>query len=205
MENSNIIAGNKLFTDDNIRSMHIHESGQSDIIEGNNLFEKFAEESSADFYNYLSVTGLAKDADLVILSPNHHYYYEAGEFERVKTLVNLKLMNNIKQLTGFFTTVYNILPSGGYFTGCFSDKKNPGRFISDSYKTQSRVREGFDPVEFGIYSKYPFLNRIYNFMDFRAISYLTKGTVTILLEEALLNLLDMTEINSLIYFYAQKA
>jgi hypothetical protein len=45
---------------------------------------------------------------------------------------------------------------------------------------------------------------MYRLIDFGSKRYLTKGTVSFLLEEALFKVLDMTEINGVTYFCAQK-
>jgi hypothetical protein len=118
--------------------------------------------------------------------------------------VNLKLLNHITQLNEFLNSIFCILPSGSYLIGCFSDNKNQYRLLSDSYKSQNNIAGQFDLVENGISSRIPFLNMIYSIMDIRTYRYMTKRTVTLHLEEAEMRVLDMTEINGLTFFCAQK-
>ena len=156
------------------------------------------------FTNYLEKLHLANDQDALVLSSSSHYYYESQELKRVKTLVNLKQLNHISQLKEFLNSIYCILPAESYLIGCFSDNKNQFRFLSDSYKPQNINSGQFDMVENGISSRVPFLNMIYSFIDTRTNRYMTKNTVTLHLEEAELKVLDMTEINGLTFFCAQK-
>ena len=50
----------------------------------------------------------------------------------------------------------------------------------------------------------PFINRMYSFIDSRTNRYLTRRSVTNLLEECGLQVVGMTELNGLTYFYTQK-
>ena len=47
-------------------------------------------EGGESFYKYVDWLGLANDPDLVVLSSLHHYYYDADEMNKVKTVINLK-------------------------------------------------------------------------------------------------------------------
>ena len=174
------------------------------VNEKNPFTEKNASVISETFTNYLEKLHLAHDQDTLVLSSSSHYYYESEELKRVKTLVNLKQLNHITQLNEFLNSIYCVLPPESYLIGCFSDNKNQFRFLSDSYKPQNIVNGQFDMVENGISSRVPFLNMIYSFMDTRTNRYMTKRTVTLHLEEAELKVLDMTEINGLTFFCAQK-
>jgi hypothetical protein len=64
------------------------------------------------------------------------------------------------------------------------------------------VRE--EVFENGIESRIPFINRMYSIIDFRTNRYLTKRTVSRLLEECGLQVVSMTELNGLTYFCTEK-
>ncbi len=51
-----------------------------------------------------------------------HYYYDSEELKNVKTVVNLRKLNLIKDLNSFFNNVSMILPKKTDFIGCFADK-----------------------------------------------------------------------------------
>ena len=63
---------------------------------------------------------------------------------------------------------------------------------------------GIDPVENGISSRIPFLNMIYDIMDAKTNRFLTRRTVTTMLEEVGFKIMDMAEIKGLTYFSVLK-
>jgi len=120
------------------------------------------------------------------LSSTHHYYYESNDLKRIKTLVNLKKLNNIKQLDGFLRTVVRILPQKANFIGTFK-----------SYNQ--------DLTPFSVYQPSKLFNRLVNYIDSRTDRSLTKKDVAKLLEEHNLKVVDITDINGLTYFCSQTA
>jgi hypothetical protein len=175
-----------------------------DGFEKNPVFEELTADGSKDFLNYIKLLNLAKCRNLIVLSSSHHYYYDAEDMKEVKTLVNMKQLNQIKQIRNFLHSIFHLLPAKSYFIGCFFDYKNQNGFFSNSYKSQYQITGLFDRVKNGIESEIPIINMIYNIIDFRTTRYLTKRSVTLLLEEAGLIVLDITELNRLTYFCAQK-
>jgi hypothetical protein len=174
-----------------------------EVDEYNPAFEKTTLESYQDFFDYLDYLHLEKDPNLMVLS-SAHYYYEIEDLKKVKILVNLKQLNLIKQTRDFLNNIKHILPRGSYFVGCFFDNKNQPGFLSDSQKPKCCIKGHFDPAVNGISSRNPFINMLYNFIDFKTSTYMSKGTVESYLEEALLKVLDMKEIKGLTYFCSQK-
>ena len=146
---------------------------------------------------------MEKYRNLMVLSTNH-YYYEAEDLKWVKILVNVKQLNDIKQVGDFLTSICSVLPEESYFIGCFFDNKKQNMFFSDPHKPPRKITGQFDPEENGISSRIPFLNMMYNLIDFKTNRFLTRTAVYSHLEEAALKLRDVTEIEELTYFCAQK-
>jgi len=67
------------------------------------------------------------------------------------------------------------------------------------------VKKDFDPIESGIVSSVPFINRLYSIMDSRTNTFMSQSSISFLLEDYGFRILDMTEQEELIYFQAQKA
>ena len=67
------------------------------------------------------------------------------------------------------------------------------------------VKIDFDPIESGIVSAVPFINRLYSIMDSRTNTYISRSSFTFLLEDYGFKVLDMTEQDEMVYFQAQKA
>jgi hypothetical protein len=138
-------------------------------------------EGGKNFFHYLKRFNLAKEPDLLILSPNNHYYYEEIDLRNVRTLINLKKLNLTKDLDTFLNTLIHILPRNVNFIGCFSESKilNGNEFLSE------------------------LSTRFNNFLDSRTDHNMDKKNVSELLEKYGFKVIDMTEMNELTYFYSQ--
>ena len=138
-------------------------------------------ESVKNFFSYLKSFNLSLETDLLILTPNNHYYYNEQELKSVRTLINLKKMNLIKDLDTFLQTLFHILPPNVNFTGCFSD--------SSTFKGNGFLS--------GLSSRFN------NLLDFRTNHIMDKKEVSELLEKYGFKIIDMTEMHGLTYFYSQ--
>lgn len=157
------------------------------------------------YQEYLEWLGFENDSKILILSPNNHYYYDDEELGDVNALLNLKHLNHIKEVKGFLYSVNQALTNKSFLIGSFIDRKHQFSFFSYSTYPDNNIQEGVDPVENGISSRIPLLNMIYDFMDSRTNNRnMTKKSVTLLLEITGFKVLDMTEINGITCFCAQK-
>jgi hypothetical protein len=202
MENSNISTRPFFNNDPDIIRTYSLPGGEPESAT-DHLFKKLAAENCENFYNYLYRLGMTTDHETIILAARHHYYYDAEELKEIKTIVNLKELNHIKQLLEFFYDIFRILPDKSFFVGCFIDNKKQNGFANGSYKSDSQINALADIKERNS-SGIPFLNMKNKLWDYLTKRYLTKKSVTLLLEEALLKVMDMTEIKGLTYFCTQK-
>ena len=174
------------------------------LVKNNLVFEILTAEGCEDFVNYIEWLGLAKDPDLLVLSSLHHYYYDAEEMKKVKTVVNLKELNQIKQIKRFLHTIFHLLPQKSYFIGRFVDNKKINGYALRTNSSSYLNKRSFDDIENGIVSQIPFLNMLYSLMDSRTNKYMSGRNVTLLLEDHGFKVVDMTELNGLTYFCAQR-
>lgn len=140
-------------------------------------------EDGKNFFRYLKNFNLAKDPDLLILPPNNHYYFDEKELKNVRTLVNLRNLNLIKDLNSFLYTLVRILPPSANFVGYFS--YNKFTFTGD------RLFTGLS-------------TRINKFLDLKTDHNLNKKEFAGLLQKYGFRIIDMTEMNGLTFFYTQK-
>jgi len=147
--------------------------------------------------------GLDRDTNLVVLSSSHHYYYDAEEMINVKTVINLKELNQIKQIKDFLHLIFHILPPKCNFVGCFINNKKQNSFGLNTNQSDFYYKRNSDAIEHGIASSSPFLNKIYNMIDSKTNKYMSKRSVSLLLGENGFKVLDMTEMDGLTYFCAQ--
>jgi len=174
------------------------------LVKNNLVFEILTAEGCENFVNYIEWLGLAKDPDLLVLSSLHHYYYDAEEMKKVKTVVNLKELNQIKQIKRFLHTIFHLLPQKSYFIGRFVDNKKINGYALRTNSSSYLNKRSFDDIENGIVSQIPFLNMLYSLMDSRTNKYMSGRNVTLLLEDHGFKVVDMTELNGLTYFCAQR-
>jgi hypothetical protein len=200
MEDKLDIKESDLLKKQRIKTGISQETPEIDLIETRPVFELLTAEGGESFFNYIDWLGLAKDSDLIVLSSMHHYYYDADDLKDVRTVVNLIPLNQIKQVKGFFHSIYHLLPHKCYFVGCFVDHKNNFGFILKI----NPLDKNSESVSQGILSRIPLLNKIYRMMDARIDNYLSGKNITLSLEDLGFKVLDMTELNGLTYFCAQK-
>jgi hypothetical protein len=138
-------------------------------------------EGGVTFFQYLKKFNLFREPELLILSPNIHFYYDEEDLKDVRTFILLRKLNLIKDLEVFLDTLSHILPPNVNFVGCFSDNKTLkwNGFVSN------------------------ISNKITNILDSKTDNLLDKDDVTELLEKHGFKIVDMTEMNNLILFYSQ--
>ncbi|MGB8358359.1 MAG: hypothetical protein WCD55_07055 [Bacteroidales bacterium] len=168
------------------------------------LFDELSDDVREDLINYLDRMGLVNEAGMLVIPSTRHYFYDADDMKGVRTVVNLKQLNHVREIRDFLRNIADLLPHKSNFVGCFVDNKIQNGF-SDKYSNLPRqISEKAEAYENGIESRIPFINRMYSFIDSRTNRYLTKRAVTRLLEESGLQLVGMTEVNGLTYFWTQK-
>ena len=175
----------------------------TDLGRNNPVLRTFTNEEGGNFVNYIEQLDLIKDPNMVVLSSLHHYYYDAEEMISVKTVINLKELNQVKQLKDFLHSIFHILPAGCNLIGCFVNNKKQSGFVLNTSPSDSYYRRNSDAIENGIASRSPFLNMLYNMIDSKTNKYMSERSVSMLLGEHGFKVLDMTELDGLTYFCAQ--
>jgi hypothetical protein len=146
------------------------------------LSNRLTAEGGKNIFLYLKSFNLLDKPGLLILSPTSHYYYEENDFQNVRTIVNLIKLNTINNLDTFFTTLVRVLPVNINFVGCFSDSKP---FMGNGFLSDLSAR-------------------VNNLLDLRTDRLMDKKDVSKLLGRYGFRVIDMTEMNGLIYFYSQR-
>jgi hypothetical protein len=167
----------KMTTEDNSASM--------DDNQNNPVFDNLLAEGGENFYHYINWLDLGKDPNLMILSSIHHYYYDFNDLKGVKTLINLKKLNEINHIDTFLANVFRVLPSRANFVGCFKDNK---------------IRGG---ISVPFYQSFKLLNGLINMIDSKTDRFMTRKDVIKLLESHDFSIVDMTEISSITFFCAE--
>jgi hypothetical protein len=146
---------------------------------------------------YIGSLGVSGDTSTLVLSGKHHFYFESEELKHIDTIINLKELNQVKQIKTFIETIRYILKDRGSFIGYFSDnaKQNLFKSFLNSYDS--------DSIEKGSVSWAPFFNMINELMYSNTGKYLSKKSVRQLLETNGFRVSDMSEIDDHTYFRAE--
>ncbi len=179
------------------------DSAPADLIRINHISEILSSEGNENFRHYTEWLGLARDPKQIVLSSIHHYYYDAEEMINIKTVVNLKELNHIREINDFLHSMFLILPPKCYLIGCFLDNKKQGLFSSRKKFSDSDSDIISEEEKNGIVSRIPFLDIIFRILDAKTNNLLSGKIVTQLLRNNGFNVIDMTELSGLTYFCAQ--
>lgn len=150
--------------------------------------DEMLSEGGENFLNYVKSVGLSAERKLLVLPATRHFYYEKNDLTGIRTLVNLKSLNTIDHLDSFLGNLVSMLPAGSNFVGCFSDNRN---------------RKGNNGHRFSYLSMLK--QKLINFVDSRKVNFMNRNEVFHLLEKNGFNIIDMTNIGGLTYFYSQNA
>ena len=171
----------------------------------NKSFKDISDRDREDFINFLDQQGLLRETGMLVIPSTRHFFYDAEDLKGVKTIINLKQLNHIREMREFLKTISDLIPQKSTFVGCFVDNRTQNGF-SDKYSNlPGQNTEKDEAYENGIESRIPFINRMYSFIDSRTNRYLTRRSVIILLEECGMSVLGMTELNGTTYFCTQKS
>ena len=148
----------------------------------NPVLENIISEGGDDFFQYLSWTGIINEPNLMVLSSLHHYYYDHKDLSGIRTLINLKKLNQVKHLESFLHVVFRVLPPNAVFVGCFSDSRNEAGKGTPFFQS-SRL-----------------YNRLINFLDSKTDREMNRRDVVELLDSHGFKVVDMADINGMTYF-----
>jgi len=161
-------------------------------------------EGGTAFLDYISRLGLAQEKGMIVVSFRQHFFFDAEELNRAGTLVNLTELNKITRVVDFLRTCYQIMPQKSNLLGRFIDNKETGRYNLNSSSSAFTEGNYSDDIENAILSRVPFINRLYSILDSRTNAWMSKSSVSTLLHDYGYKVMDMTVINGLTYFQAQK-
>ncbi len=148
---------------------------------GNKHGEVISQILDCNFYNYLQLMGLAHQPDFMILSAVSRFCYESGDLRGIKTLIGTRELNHIQHLDSFLFTIYNLLPPGSCFLGCF-------RNADKNYQNEGRI------------SDFKFNRAVTKPNDRRFSPGFSRHEISNLLESHGFKLIDLTEIKGITYF-----
>src|SRR5512133_2879973 len=101
------------------------------------FFGELAADVREDLFNYLDRLGLVNDSHMLVIPSTHHFFYDAEDMKGIKTIVNLKQLNHIREIRDFLKKIAELLPYDSNFVGCFVDNQTQSGF-ADKYSNLPR-------------------------------------------------------------------
>jgi uncharacterized protein YfbU (UPF0304 family) len=202
----NMVGTQRLYTaeDKGIR-MNVDFRESRGVMSGSNeIIDLLISEGGESLYNYIDWLRLARDENMIVLSSQRHYYYSEEELRNVITIINLKQLNQVRNPEEMVQSIFKIMQPKCNFVGFFAESSKHLEPEYNIIHPTNGSKNSSDALEHGIVSKSPLLNRIYNLIDFRTSRYLERKDVYNLFETNGFKVIDMTELNGLTYFCAQK-
>ncbi len=135
-------------------------------------------EGGENFLDYLISRHVGIGPDLLVLPSNFHYFYDRKDLRNIKTVINLRELNFIKDLDAFLHNLHFILPAEAGLIG---------RFSAESNGTVESLLSTF-------------INRFNNFIDLRTFHSLENKEVQKLLEINGFIVSDFSETDGSVYF-----
>jgi hypothetical protein len=170
------------------------------------VFAEIVEEVGQEVFNYLERFNLTKESNIIYLSSVHHYLYGLEELKVVDVVLNFRLLNKVPHLWYFMLTMNHILPVNGYFSGCFLDYQREKKAILESKPSMIGYIMLYGYKFFNrIIPQIPVLNKIQLFFNHGRLQCLTVEEVRALLHKGGFRIIDMTGIDDVTFFIAQKA
>jgi hypothetical protein len=141
-------------------------------------------EGGLNFFHYLKNLGLSREPNLIVLSSRNQYNYDKNDLKSVRIIINLKKLNLIKHLDLFLNSLCRVLPPDAGFIGYFSNNKTlkeNGFQINWITKLHARLK---------------------NFLFPKTGHFFDENEVSELLEKNGFEVMNMTKMNGLTYFYS---
>ena len=167
------------------------------------LYRTLSDEDCEDFYYYIEWLGLPKNNNTLVLPISNHYYYQPKDFEEMDNIVNLRCLNQIRNLKSFLRSIHSNLKPNCYFTGCFTD--NNKRILStDVINNVSGRGDNHAQHDIKVSKASIFKERVNRLIDLRNNIKFSKDSVKSILKDIGFIVLGMSELNGKTYFCAQK-
>ena len=182
-----------------------HSSAKSaEMVVANEAVDKLITEGGEGFYNYVNSRELSKDSNLIVLSSRHHYYYDSEEMNNAETIVNLKELNQVKEIRNLLYSHLHFLPEKCNFIGRFVNNRKVERYTLRKVVSSKEKIRNSDDVELGLVSRFPIINMLYSLMDSKTNTYLSEKSVALMLGVHGFKVIDMKEVNGVTFFHSRK-
>jgi hypothetical protein len=167
--------------------------------------KELLEEVNEVVVDYFKSIPFVMDQKVLYLSTIRHYIFDSATLYDVKTVLNLRLINQIAHINYFLYNTNRMLPMKGFYLGCFESRVQQKNRIK-SVKTFS-----LGSITYLIFSffhrflpKIPLIRSFYLFVTGGSLKCLTENDLANLLSKNGFSITHSSSIHGKTYFAAQK-
>ncbi|MFO7851458.1 MAG: hypothetical protein ACQERS_05370 [Bacteroidota bacterium] len=168
------------------------------------LHKILSDEDSEDFYNYLDWLDLSNNPNIIVIPLSNHFFYQPEDFEEIEMVANLKCLNHIRNMRAFLESIYRYMPGDCFFTGCFAEAKNNKMPVQQAYNGSQAGNNAYNQSNYGLPGVSGLFTRLNSILNTKINTRLKKESVKSILSDIGFTIHDMTELNGITYFCAQK-
>lgn len=168
------------------------------------LYKILSDEDCEDFYNYLDWLDLSRNPNIIVIPLSNHFFYQPEDFEEIEMVANLKCLNHIRNMKTFLDSIYQYMPGDCFFTGCFAEEKNNRMPVQQAYNHSQAGSNVYNQSGAGLAGVSGFLTRLNRIFNTNTNTRLKKESARSILRDIGFTIHDMTELNGITYFCAQK-
>ena len=162
-------------------------------------------EAGKNVYNYLSEHCYINESNVGLISTTTPLNIENLQIKNIRTIINLKKVNDMRYINKFFETVNKKLPEAGIFMGCAETNKQRYKRISAKFSHFiGKIAIILDFILTRIILKLPCIKYIYFSLTQGRGQMLSKAEVLGRLIRCGFEIIEFKEINDLTYFVVMK-
>ena len=147
---------------EHVRTVTKHDYKLYESSETNEIIDLIKSEGGENLFIYIDWMGLANSPNLIVLSSHNHYFYSEEELKGISAIVNLKQIDQIKNISVLLQSVSRIMKPQSHFIGFFAEKKRNLKPQVNSPTSKGNSVTSSGTMESKIVLKRPFFNMVYD-------------------------------------------
>lgn len=183
-----------------------YKIGSSRLNSASELHNAILKETNEEIHNFITeFLDLNKYYQSILFNTKEKVYIEEVDFDSLRAVVNISLVNSIPDLNSYFSSIYRLLPDAGIFIGRFEGyntrikrfKAKYGRFFGG-------IRSIADFIINRVLPKVRPLNKLYNYLTKDKFNVLSKAEVLGRLVFSGFDIIECKQIDGLWYVVGMK-
>jgi hypothetical protein len=175
------------------------------ITRSNDLIESIRKETGDEILEFLSSRISLSNQQQVLFTSKSEKFYDKIDYNNIKAVINLDLVNKHQDINQWFCSINNFLPDQGFYAGCVETYQNRKQKITHRYgKQMAKVIELGDFIFNRVISRLKYTKGIYKFITNNKYKALSLAETLGRFVYCGFEVIDYKEVNGLMYFVVKK-